>query len=71
MGLAGLCWRRPLAGGLATGGVCVCLIFLSRCMQRLFSSPLHGQIPSPTTVGYTGASLSPTASSDGQRKVER
>ena len=55
--------------------VCVCLLFISRCMrpegpwQRLaaaladssaFYSPLQDQILSPTTLSYTGASLPPT-----------
>ena len=55
--------------------MCVCLLFVSRCMrpegpwQRLaaalagssdYHPLLHDRLPSPTTMGYTGASLSPT-----------
>ena len=55
--------------------MCVCLLFVSRCMRpegpwqrpaaALAGSSdyhplLHDRLPSPTTMDYTGASLSPT-----------
>ena len=57
-------------------GVCVCLVFLSRYMRlegpwqrlaaaladsSLFYTPIHDHDLSPTTVGYTGAILSPAS----------
>ena len=69
------------------GSVCVCLLFISRCMrpkepwQRLAAAladssafqtpPLHDRALSPTTMGYTGAPLLLLPISAGQKKSNR